>query len=155
MRLAVLLIVVAVSVTAQEPMTVTRSVWDGVFTTQQAKRGESLYTRYCAECHAADLLGRTDYPSPPQLPGVFIRSGSPPLRGAMFISNWAGLSLGSLYERNRISMPQFAPGSLTRQQNADILAYMLQENGYPAGSQDLATTKEAPEAILIGQRRCT
>ena len=51
---------------------------------------------------------------------------APGLTGGEFTSNWNDLSLGDLFERMRISMPQNAPGSLSRQQNADILAFVLQ-----------------------------
>ena len=154
MRVWILLLVMTVSVGAQEPARFTRSVSDGVYTTQQAQRGEPLYRSYCAYCHGPDLLGRPDFPPPPaSVPGGFRGwvFGTPPLKGAAFISNWTDLSLGDVFERNRISMPQDRPGSLSRQQNADILAYILQENGYPPGNGDLAPAKEALDTIRVGK----
>jgi mono/diheme cytochrome c family protein len=152
MRLLVLMLVATVSLTAQEPLRFTRWVWDGVYTTPQAQRGEPLYRTYCADCHGPDLLGRTDVPPPPPpRSGAFIRFDTPPLTGETFISNWTDLSLGDIFERNRISMPQNAPGSLSRQQNADILAYILQQNGYSAGAGELETTKEALDTIRVGK----
>ena len=79
------------------------------------------------------------------------KPGSPPLKGATFISKWTDLSLGNLFERSRISMPQNAPGSLSRQQNADILACILQGNGYPPGNEELGLTKEALDTIRVGK----
>lgn len=107
--------------TRQAPET-TRSVWDGVFTEEQAKRGEELYKRECASCHADTLIGG---------------GGAAPLTGGTFLSNWNGLTLGDLYDRIRKTMPQGAPGKLTRQQDADVLSYLLSFNKFPAGKTEL------------------
>jgi len=152
MRLLVLVFVATVTLTGQEPaVRFTRWVSDGVYTTQQAQRGEPLYRSYCAYCHGPELQGRTDFPPPPPDPRVGFKPGSPSLKDATFIAKWTDLSLGNLFERNRISMPQDKPGTLSRQQNADILAYILQENGYPPGNGDLASTKEALDTIRVGK----
>ena len=108
---------------AQPP---TKSVWDGVYTQDQANRGKALYSTECASCHGAELTGG---------------EMAPGLAGGEFISGWDGLTVGDLFERIRISMPQNAPGSLSGQQNADILAFVFSVNKFPAGSEDLA--KEA------------
>ena len=62
---------------------------------------------------------------------------APPLTGGTFTSNWNGLSLGDLAERIRISMPQNAPGSLSGQQNADILSFILSAAKFPTGTAEL------------------
>src|SRR5436853_7221886 len=95
-----------------------KSQWEGVFTEEQAKRGEPLYSQYCSSCHGPDLTGG---------------EMAPGLTGGEFQSNWNDLSLGELFERMRISMPQNAPGTLSRQQNADILSYILFKVNYPPG----------------------
>ena len=59
---------------------------------------------------------------------------APPLASGDFLSGWDGLTVGDLFERIRISMPQNAPGSLSGQQNADILAFMLSANKFPTGT---------------------
>ena len=100
------------------------SVWQGVYTEEQAKRGQPLYSKYCASCHGEQLTGGED---------------SPPLTGGAFLANWNGLTVGDLFERIRVSMPQDRPGRLTRQQNADILAYVLAVNQFPAGQAELPT----------------
>jgi mono/diheme cytochrome c family protein len=107
---------------AQEPAPSERSVWDGVYTEEQAKRGEMLYEKQCSACHGDKLAGR---------------ESAPPLTGGAFLSNWNGLPLGDLSERIRKTMPQTSPGKLTRQQNADILAYVLSFNKFPAGKTEL------------------
>src|SRR6478672_12472362 len=99
-----------------------KSQWDGIYTEAQAKRGEGLYSQYCASCHGPDLTGG---------------EMAPGLTGGEFQSNWNDLSLGELFERMRISMPQNAPGSLSRQQDADILAFVLFKSNFPAGQAEL------------------
>jgi mono/diheme cytochrome c family protein len=150
MRLAVVLLVVAsASVAAQDLSVFTRWVWDGVYTSEQARRGQNLYMRHCATCHSGDMAGRSAVPAQP--PNVEAKPGAPALKGNEFIANWNDLPLESLFERIRISMPQQAPGSLSRQQNADILSYVLQENNFTAGNAELPTTKDALTAIRIGR----
>ncbi len=100
-----------------------KSVWDGVYTDEQAQRGKQLYSDACASCHGPELTGG---------------EMAPPLVGGDFSSDWNGLSLSDLFDRIRVSMPQNAPGSLTGQQNADILAFILQANKFPSGTTELA-----------------
>ena len=100
-----------------------QSVWDGVYTAEQAQRGAPLYQQSCAECHGPDLAGG---------------EMSPGLVGGEFVWNWNGLSVGDLFERLRVSMPQDDPTSLGRQEKADILAFMLEANDFPAGDAELA-----------------
>ena len=111
-----------------------RSVWDGVYTAEQAQRGEALYTRQCARCHGAQLTGG---------------EAAPPLAGGDFLSNWNGLTVGDLFERVRISMPADRPGQLTRQQNADILADILRANQFPPGKSELEQQAEILKQIRI------
>ena len=108
------------TVHAQPP---TKSVWEGVYTEEQAKRGGPMYSEFCASCHGPELMGG---------------EMAPPLATGDFLSGWDGLTLGDLFERMRISMPQNAPGSLSGQQNADILAFMLAANKYPTGGTELS-----------------
>lgn len=100
----------------------TRSVWDGVYTTEQARRGEALYTQHCATCHGGTLLGA---------------EAAPALTGFEFGANWSGLTLGDLFERIRTSMPSDDPGKVSAQQKADIVAHMLKVGGFPAGMTEL------------------
>jgi cytochrome c len=111
-----------------------RTVWDGIFTDAQASRGKPLYGRECAKCHGDELTGGEE---------------APPLAGEAFLSNWNGLTVGDLFDRIRKSMPQQAPGTLSRQQNADILAFMLIMNHYPAGKTELQTQSEILKQIKI------
>lgn len=112
----------------------TRSVWDGVYTSEQAARGSALYAANCASCHGSALGGG---------------ESAPPLTGGEFSSNWNGLTVGDLFERIRISMPADRPGKLTREQDADVLAYMLSVSEFPAGKTELPRQTEVLKQIRI------
>jgi quinoprotein glucose dehydrogenase len=116
----------------------TRSVWDGVYTDEQAGRGKSLYNEHCASCHADTLMGG---------------EMSPPLVGGDFLSNWNGLTLGELFERIRTTMPQNKAGKLSREVNADITAYILSVNKFPAGKAELPHTVEFLKEIRIDSEK--
>jgi mono/diheme cytochrome c family protein len=143
MRLTLVFVVSsAVILLAQAPAGPTRSVWDGVYSPEQAGRGQTLYMTHCAPCHMPELEGRLADPTGTP-------TGVPGLQDPGFQSKWNGLTLGDLWERIRISMPQEKPGSLSRQINADILAYILQRNALPAGVEELPPEKERLDAIRI------
>jgi quinoprotein glucose dehydrogenase len=122
---------------AQEPAE-SRSVWDGVYTEEQAKRGEEVYKKDCAACHGAELMGG---------------ESAPPLTGGAFQANWNGLTLGDLFDRIRKTMPQSKPGSLTRQQNSDVLAFMLSMNKFPAGKTELYRQSEMLKEIRFETKK--
>jgi quinoprotein glucose dehydrogenase len=111
-----------------------RSVWDGVYTAEQAKRGAEVYAAECASCHASDLSGG---------------ESAPPLAGAGFLANWTGQTVGDLFDRTQKSMPLNKPGKLTRAQNADVLAYMLSANRFPEGKAELEKQTEPLKQIRI------
>jgi len=110
----------------------TSSVWDGVYTSGQAKRGSMLYANECASCHGAALNGG---------------ESAPPLTGGEFFSNWDGLTVGDLFDRIRVTMPADHPGKLTREQDADILAFMLSINQFPEGKTELEHRTEVLKQI--------
>jgi mono/diheme cytochrome c family protein len=126
--IGVFILAIASVAVARQP----QSVWDGTFTEAQATRGEPLYSQHCASCHGADLTGG---------------EMAPPLTGGDFRYNWNGLTLADLFERMRISMPQDKPGSLSRQQNVDILAFLLRKADFPAGETELAPQTEVLKEI--------
>jgi mono/diheme cytochrome c family protein/SAM-dependent methyltransferase len=102
----------------------TRSTWDGVYTEAQATRGAELFDRECAQCHGSSGAGG---------------SMAPALVGPAFSANYDGQTVGDLFERNRMTMPIGKEGQLSGQQNADITAFMLQVNAFPAGATELPT----------------
>jgi mono/diheme cytochrome c family protein len=109
-----------------------RSVWDGVYTDEQSKRGETLYGTACAKCHGDTLNGG---------------EAAPPLVGGEFLANWNGLTVGDLFERIRVSMPADRPGALSSAQTTDILAHMLRMNQFPSGKTELERQVEILKQI--------
>ena len=99
------------------------SVWDGVYSDAQAQRGETAYREACVNCHGPELEGA---------------DMTPPLTGGTFMANWNDLTLGDLFERIRATMPLDKPGTLSRQQNADLVAFLLKANQWPSGAIELA-----------------
>ena len=78
---------------------------------------------------------------------------TPALTGGGFMANWDGLSLADLADRIRVSMPLNSPGVLSRQQTADIVAYILQFNQFPAGKEELPREVPAMKQILFKARQ--
>lgn len=99
-----------------------KSVWDGVYTEEQAKRGEAAYAGECASCHQPDLGGDGFAPS---------------LAGPEFAAAWNDLPLSDLFERIRQSMPPSNPGAVPPAQKIDVIAFLLKGNKFPAGSTEL------------------
>ena len=104
----------------------------GIYSDAQAKRGEALYADRCSSCHAPDMSGLDQ---------------APPLTGSDFNTNWNDLALNDLFERIRISMPADKPGSLSRQEVADVVAFILQKAEFPAGQTEVPTEAEALKGI--------
>lgn len=114
-----------------------RTVWDGVYTGAQAERGRGAYAQACASCHAEDLRGKGTAPS---------------LVEESFAFLWADMSVGDLFERTRMLMPSDRPGSLPSATYADIIAFVMSKNGFPAGSSELGSDVAALKQILITDR---
>lgn len=110
------------------------STLDGVFTSAQARRGRRVYNQNCASCHGQQLRGGE------MAPGV---------AGRDFIVFWTEIPVGSLFERIRMTMPEDGPGRLSDREYADVVAYMLDRNDYPAGETELPTDKAALDQIMI------
>ena len=128
--ISVTLVILAVALAAVAQTT--RSVWDGVYSQEQANRGKTAYAEQCALCHGAELAGGDETPA---------------LTGDKFMANWHNHSVDELFERVRVTMPADRPGTLSRQRNSDILAYILRANKFPAGGGELSTQSEALKQI--------
>lgn len=122
------------SVVALPAAEVMQSSADGIYTEAQAKRGAPLYTEHCSPCHGGDL-GGTDF--------------GPSLGAAELRSRWKYRTLGELFSLMQSTMPVFSPGGLSAQQNADILAYILQRNKFPAGTQELSSRVDVLNALQM------
>jgi mono/diheme cytochrome c family protein len=122
---------------AQEAKVGTRgTVWDGVYTEEQATRGRMLYVAVCASCHASDLRGDSTAPS---------------LIEESFSFQWGDATVGELFERIRTLMPANRPNSLSSQSYRDIVAFILQSNKFPPGEKELDSDAEALRQILIAK----
>jgi mono/diheme cytochrome c family protein len=97
-----------------------------LFTSAQARRGQSLYQRNCIECHNAEAY-----------------------TGAVFRRVWVGKSPYELWELIRTTMPEDGPGQLKLEEYSDIVAYMLRMNGYPAGDTELPAEAEKLQQLRI------
>jgi len=111
-----------------------KTVWAGVYTTQQAERGAKLYRDTCGSCHGDDLEGMEQ---------------APPLAGGTFAQRWDGIALKKLFERIQ-EMPPDAPAKrLADQQCVDVLAFLLSAHKIPAGAVALAADKNALAQITF------
>lgn len=106
-----------------------QSTLDGVFTEEQAKRGAEVSKTVCAECHEPDEF-----------------TGS-------FLDSWTGAPVSMLLEDITSLMPEDRPGTLRPQQYSDVLAYIFQLNGIPAGTRELATDPSLLASILIERKQ--
>jgi len=96
-----------------------------VYTTEQATRGQRVFTTVCSVCH-----GRTEFTGP------------------IFAFTWMADPVGDLFEHISTKMPQDRPGSLSAEEYAAVVAYLLQLNGRPHGDRELPA-----DAELLGRMR--
>ena len=116
------LLVLAASIAAQEQ----KSVKAGVYTAAQADRGQTLFRSKCASCHAPNRF--TD---------------------DLFYSAFAGKPLWEMFDVISDSMPEDNPGSLKKEEYAEVIAYLLKLNNFPAGQAELPVDKEALSLIMM------
>ena len=104
---------------------------DGWYTAAQAEAGRAVYERECAVCHQSNLQGSFE---------------APQLAGESFLRFWGALTPRDLFERTRASMPPDRRGALGDQAYLDVVAYLLQANGAPAGNAPLTAAAAAAQA---------
>jgi quinoprotein glucose dehydrogenase len=109
-----------------------QSTLDGIYTNPQAAAGANLYVRSCIECHGATLRGS---------------EAGPALVGAGFWSKWAGQSTAALYQITASTMPVNNPNGFSPQEYAELIAFILQQNGLPAG--ETALPADAGQLVSI------
>lgn len=107
---------------------------DGVYNQEQAQRGETQYARSCTVCHMADLSGNGQAPA---------------LTGDLFAETWNGHTASELSDLIRTTMPQNNPNSLPPDIVSDIIAYLFQANGAPAGRDELKSDAATLKSITI------
>lgn len=118
------------------------TIWDGVYTREQAEAGRAPYSGSCGLCHGRRLNGVADDND--------MQSG-PPLAGNRFLRNWNGRSIGSLFTYTHFTMPLSNPGFLPDEDYAAIIAYMLEVTDVPAGDTPLSIDPIETGHILITQ----
>ena len=120
-------VIVAVTVGAAAQGT---SVWSGVYTEDQAKRGEAISNKLCTSCHGPELSGG---------------EAGPTLVGLEFIGNWTNLTVADFNDRVNATMPADAPGTLTPQQTSDVAAYVFKLNNIRQGRPSADRSRLAEE----------
>ena len=124
----------AASITAAAQQAPQTSAWSGVFNADQVERGKTAYNAQCARCHGETLGGGEN---------------SPPLVDDGFFKVWDGKTVGDLVEYTRTMMPSDGPGKISRKRCIDMAAFLLSENGFPAGAGELPTELDALNQIAI------
>lgn len=107
---------------------------NGMYTVEQAERGQEAYEQHCAQCHGAELEGGGHFP---------------PLSGDRFWSRWQARTAWELYDYTYHNMPLGQGGSLEEETYADILAFQLAFYGYPKGNEDLLPEEEVLAEIVL------
>jgi len=108
----------------------TRTVRDGVYRDEQAKRGKTVYDTKCGSCHDGSSMG-------------------PQLTDHAYLDEWENKNVRAFYSRILSTMPENDPGSLTQHEVLDVIAYVLQAQGFPAGSKALESASELDTVIFV------
>ena len=116
-----------------------RNIWEGVYTSAQAERGRNVALSVggtpCVGCHGTDFAGGA--------------RDTPPLKGEPFMTQWENGSVNRLFTKIRDSMPPPNLGALPIESKLDVLAYLLQVNGFPAGSTELRDNGELENILMV------
>jgi quinoprotein glucose dehydrogenase len=107
------------------------AIWQGVFTKMQAARGKDVFEAECASCHGGGL------------------AEAPPLTADPFLRNWEGHHLDRLFTKIRDEMPPGSAHTVSPERKRDVLAYILSENGFPPGDEELPADSEELALIQI------
>ena len=111
-----------------------KSNWAGIYTDEQAARGQFSYRSHCASCHGATLEGSDD---------------APPLVGPDFAEDWNCANIADLFEKIQYTMPSNQPGRLDQQQVGEILSYILKVNLSPAGNHALPANADELRGLVF------
>jgi mono/diheme cytochrome c family protein len=131
---AVTMVIIATTGTYVVARQSRRTVWDGIYNEDQAARGKQLYVGNCSVCHQEGLQGA---------------DLAPALKGDSFVLRWSESSVDDMLTAISTSMPADAPGSLMPQQYLDIVTYLLQQNSFPAGKEEIKADPVLLKTITI------
>ena len=139
--LCALLLTVTLKASAPDPELDYQAIWKGIYTTEQAERGRAAWSSgRCVFCHGPNLAGGGD---------VLTGTSSPPVKGDRFLEKWIEFSVRDLFIKIRDTMPRGEVNFISDDAKLDIVAYILKENGFPAGSTPLTAEPSLLEAIRI------
>jgi mono/diheme cytochrome c family protein len=124
--LAAPLLIAGIAQAQSTDSTAGKSVWLGVYTEEQAARGDTEHRNNCSSCHGTEKYS-----------------------GDNFTKNWVGRTVFDLFDQIRTTMPDDNPGGLSAQQYKDVVAYILKTNGIPAGTDSLPSDPEAMRLLKI------
>ncbi len=110
------------------------SIRNGVYTAEEAQRGKAIYQNQCGMCHGDALEGQGQ---------------NSPLAGTVFLNNWTGQTVADLFMKTIVMMPSMDPGTLTPKDTAEVIAYILSANKFPAGKTELPSDPQSLEMIHI------
>jgi mono/diheme cytochrome c family protein len=110
------------------------SARNGVYTAAQAQQGKTMYQNQCGMCHGDALEGSGQ---------------NSPLTGTAFLNNWTGQTVADLFMKTIVMMPAMDPGTMSPKDTADVIAYILSANKFPAGKTELPSDPQSLEMIHI------
>ena len=140
-RVAIAFAMIAVGLSARAAQqTARRTVWDGVYTADQATRGQALYKTHCGYCHRDDLIGGGS------------EAGAPALKGPIFTIRWRDQPIADMFVTIGTTMPQNKPDTLTPQVVIDIISFLLERNNMPPGTTELPADLEALKSVFMEYR---
>ena len=105
----------------------------GWFSSEQVSQGRWEYSQKCSTCHGAQLQG----------------AGAPALTGRQFDVQWSGKTLHDFYNYVHDRMPLGQGGALNSQEYADIVAYVLAQNGLPSGNEKLTPSSPMDRVLTL------
>src|SRR5215468_2470972 len=127
----------ALTVLAEPLQAPAKRLWDGVYSSEQAARGKAAFDLSCSRCHNVGLIGS---------------ERGPAIKGSPFLSHWEKDSLRGLFTKIRDTMPEGGPGTVKDEVKIDILSYILQQNGFPAGTAELKLDMASLEDIPLARK---
>jgi mono/diheme cytochrome c family protein len=121
------------------------TIWDGVYTADQARRGQEIYNSECSYCHRDDLTGGFFDNGTGRAPAL----AGPDAFGSSLPDRWKNLAVGDMVADIASAMPQEKPASLTLQAYVDVVSYLFSKNGVPPGATELPTDIDMLGTLLI------
>lgn len=118
------------------PLHEQKTTRDRIYSKEQAARGGTLYVQYCEKCHTPEKVPEGKKPGPP-------------VKGDKFIELWADRPLAELYGSIINTMPNDGSAVLTSDQTLDIVAHILQLNGFPDGPAALKNDEVLKSAVIV------